>query len=214
MNAGADRLGLFMSVTESHNKANLNRTREESFADLAAIVRDDAEGHQDPLQPVLHLPLPLRGRGAGTRGARLHRAGGGARPRRWRSRWPTPPAMPRPTRCGAIFEHAHKLLGRLRFAFHGHDTYGMGVANVPRPMRRAAGSSTPPRAASAAAPSRPAPPATWRWRTWSGCSSRMGVETGVDWPKLLAAADLAAARRRARRRAARCGGCRRCASAA
>src|SRR3954449_5195524 len=27
INAGADRLGLFMSATESHNKANLNRSR-------------------------------------------------------------------------------------------------------------------------------------------------------------------------------------------
>ena len=42
--AGADRLGLFMSATESHNKANLNRTREEGFAELSAIVRGAPQG--------------------------------------------------------------------------------------------------------------------------------------------------------------------------
>ncbi|MDB5373336.1 MAG: Hydroxymethylglutaryl-CoA lyase, partial [Belnapia sp.] len=44
MAAGADRLGLFMSVTEGHNQANLNRSRADSLADLGAIVRDAPKG--------------------------------------------------------------------------------------------------------------------------------------------------------------------------
>ena len=44
MKAGADRLGLFMSVTEGHNQANLNRSRADSLADLGAIVRDAPKG--------------------------------------------------------------------------------------------------------------------------------------------------------------------------
>ena len=191
INAGADRLGLFMSVTESHNKANLNRTREESFADLAAIVRETPKGTKIRfnLSCVFHCPFE------------------GVVPEREALDWiervvALDPQMEialadttgnaAPDQVRRIFEHAHAAWGA-RFAFHGHDTYGMGVANVAAAWE--AGCRIFDAASGGIGGCPFAPGATgnvamedvvWLFR-------RMGVETGVDWAKLLVAADLAAA---------------------
>jgi hydroxymethylglutaryl-CoA lyase len=191
MNAGADRLGLFMSVTESHNKANLNRTREESFADLAAIVREAPKGTKIRfnLSCTFHCPFE------------------GVVPERDALDFiervvALDPAMEialadttgnaSPDQVRRIFAQAHKAWG-LRFAFHGHDTYGMGVANVTAAWE--AGCRIFDAASGGIGGCPFAPGATgnvamedvvWLFR-------RMGVETGVDWQKLLVAADMAAA---------------------
>ena len=191
INAGADRLGLFMSVTESHNKANLNRSREESFADLASIVRDTPAGTKIRfnLSCVFHCPFE------------------GVVPDSEALDWiervvALDPTMEialadttgnaAPDQVRRIFTHAHKAWG-LRFAYHGHDTYGMGVANVTAAWE--AGCRIFDAASGGIGGCPFAPGATgnvamedvvWLFR-------RMGVETGVDWQKLLVAADMAAA---------------------
>ena len=84
-------------------------------------------------------------------------------------------------------------LGPRALAFHGHDTYGMGVANVTAAwepaadLRRRLGRH---RRLSLRAGVRLA---TWRWRMSVWLFRRMGVETGVGLAKLLVAADMAAA---------------------
>jgi hydroxymethylglutaryl-CoA lyase len=191
MNAGADRLGFFMSVTESHNKANLNRSREDSFADLAAIVREAPKGTKIRfnLSCTFHCPFE------------------GVVPERDALDFiervvALDPAMEialadttgnaSPDQVRRIFAQAHKAWG-LRFAFHGHDTYGMGVANVTAAWE--AGCRIFDAASGGIGGCPFAPGATgnvamedvvWMFR-------RMGVETGVDWAKLLVAADMAAA---------------------
>ncbi|MBK1660194.1 hydroxymethylglutaryl-CoA lyase [Paracraurococcus ruber] len=190
MNAGADRLGLFMSATESHNMANLNRTREESFADLAAIVRETPKGTKIRfnLSCVFHCPFE------------------GVVPEQEALDWveriiALDPDMEialadttgnaAPDQVRRVFEHAHAAWGT-RFAYHGHDTYGMGLANVTAAWE--AGCRIFDAASGGIGGCPFAPGATgnvamedvvWLFR-------RMGVETGVDWAKLLVAADLAA----------------------
>jgi hydroxymethylglutaryl-CoA lyase len=190
--AGAQRLGLFMSVTESHNKANLNRTREESFADLAVIVREAAAANiaiRFNLSCVFHCPFEgvvpdakaldwierTVALDPGMEIALADTTGNAA-----------------PDQVRRLFERAHHSWG-LRFAFHGHDTYGMGVANVAAAWE--AGVQVFDSAAGGLGGCPFAPGATgnvatedvaWMFR-------RMGVETGIDWNKLLEAADLAAA---------------------
>jgi hydroxymethylglutaryl-CoA lyase len=82
--------------------------------------------------------------------------------------------------------------GSCRIAFHGHDTYGMGVANVAAAWE--AGCDVIDSAAGGLGGCPFAPGATGNVATedvaW--LFRRMGVETGIDWSKLLAAADLAA----------------------
>ncbi len=188
--SGAQRLGLFMSATEAHNRANLNRTREESFADLAAIVaeaRAAGLGIRFNLSTVFHCPFE------------------GVVPEAQALEWAARAAAldpemeialadttgnASPTQVRAVFEAARRDLGD-RFAFHGHDTYGMGVANVAAAWE--AGVRVFDSSAGGLGGCPFAPGATGNVATedvvW--LFHRMGVETGVDWQRLLAAADLA-----------------------
>jgi hydroxymethylglutaryl-CoA lyase len=188
---GAHRLGFFMSATAGHNKANLNRTREESFAELAALVRDTPEGTliRFNLSCVFHCPFD----GVVDEAEALD----------WVERIVAlDPAMEialadttgnaSPDQVGRVFRHAISTWGD-RFAFHGHDTYGMGVANVTAAWE--AGCRVFDSAAGGIGGCPFAPGATGNVATedvvWM--FHRMGVRTGVAWPRLLAAADMAAA---------------------
>lgn len=195
--AGAHRVGLFMSVTESHNKANVNRTREESFADLAGIARE-AVAHgmkvRFNLSCCFHCPFE----GVVPEADALD----------WVERvvaldpWieiatcdTTGNAAP--DQVARVVGHAVRSWpapdGTSRIAFHGHDTYGMGVANVAAAWQ--AGCTVVDSAAGGLGGCPFAPGATGNVATedvaW--LFRRMGVETGLDWAKLLVAADLAAA---------------------
>jgi len=187
---GAHRLGLFMSATESHNRANLNASREDSFAGLAALILDTPAGvalrfnlsccFHCPFEGVVPEPLVLD----------------------WVARIAElDPAIEiaicdttgnaAPDQVERVFADAIGLFGP-RFAFHGHDTYGMGVANVAAAWR--AGVRVIDSAAGGLGGCPFAPGATGNVATedvaWM--FARMGIETGLDYPALLAAADLAA----------------------
>jgi hydroxymethylglutaryl-CoA lyase len=191
MNAGADRLGLFMSVTESHNKANLNRTREESFADLAAIVREAPKGTKIRFNLSCTFHCPFEGV-VPERDALDFIERVVALDPEMEIALADTTGNASPDQVRRVFEHAHQAWGH-RFAFHGHDTYGMGIANVTAAWE--AGCRIFDAASGGIGGCPFAPGATgnvamedvvWMFR-------RMGVETGVDWAKLLVAADMAAA---------------------
>jgi hydroxymethylglutaryl-CoA lyase len=190
VNAGADRLGLFMSVTESHNKANVNRSREESFADLAAIVRETPKGTKirfnlsctfhcpfegvvperdalDFIERVIALDPDMEIALADTTGNAS------------------------PDQVRRVFEAAHAAWGT-RFAFHGHDTYGMGVANVAAAYEAGCRIFDAASGGIGGCPFAPGATGNVAMEDVVWLFQRMGVETGVDFPKLLVAADLAA----------------------
>lgn len=188
---GADRLGFFMSATAGHNKANLNRTREESFEELAKLVKDTPKGTliRFNLSCVFHCPFD------------------GIVPEAEVMPWierivALDPEMEialadttgnaSPDQVSRVFRASISRWGN-RFAFHGHDTYGMGVANVSAAWE--AGCRVFDSAAGGIGGCPFAPGATGNVATedvvWM--FGRMGVATGVDWPRLLVAADMAAA---------------------
>ncbi|MGX9962035.1 hydroxymethylglutaryl-CoA lyase [Roseomonas sp. F4] len=195
--AGAHRVGVFMSVTESHNKANVNRSRMDSFVDLSGIVGDARAAGMKVrfnLSCAFHCPFE------------------GVVPEEDALDWvervqaldqeieisicdTTGNAAPDQVR--RVFAHAIRSWpdpdGKPRFAFHGHDTYGMGVANCAAAWE--AGCRVFDSAAGGLGGCPFAPGATGNVATedvaW--LFSRMGVATGVDWPGLLEAADFAAA---------------------
>ena len=188
---GADRLGLFMSVTEGHNRANLNRTREESFAALADIVRDAPAGQKMRFNLSCTFHCPFEGEVPEAEALRwIERAVALDSGMEIALADTTGNASPEQVR--RLFERAHKEWGP-RFAFHGHDTYGMGVANVLAAYE--AGCRVIDAAAGGIGGCPFAPGATGNVATedvvWM--FTRLGVETGVDWPKLLVAADYSAA---------------------
>ncbi|MFC7538448.1 hypothetical protein ACFQU2_01920 [Siccirubricoccus deserti] len=172
MNAGADRLGLFMSATESHNKANLNRPLEDSFADLAAIVREAPKGTRIRfnLSCVFHCPFE----GVVPEAAAL------ALVERIAALDPEMEIALADTTGNAAPDQVRRLFtaaqafGGERFAYHGHDTYGMGIANVAAAWEAGCRVFDAASGGIGGCPSRRAPPAMWRWRMWSGCSSGWG----------------------------------------
>lgn len=194
--AGAHRVGLFMSVTESHNKANVNRTRAESFADLADIVREAVAAGMKVrfnLSCAFHCPFE----GVVPEQEAIDWIGRAAALDPWMEIGiADTTGNAAPDQVHRVFRHAIAAWpapdGTPRMAFHGHDTYGLGVANVAAAWE--AGCLAFDSAAGGLGGCPFAPGATgnvatedvaWMFR-------RMGVETGIDWPALLAAADLAA----------------------
>lgn len=195
--AGVHRVGLFMSVTEAHNKANVNRTRAESFSELSGIVRDATAAGMKVrfnLSCAFHCPFE------------------GVVPEQDALDWvervaALDPGMEigiadttgnaAPDQVGRVFAQAVRAWpgadGTPRLAFHGHDTYGLAVANCVAAW--AAGCLVFDSAAGGLGGCPFAPGATGNVATedvaWM--FHRMGVATGVDWPALLVAADFAAA---------------------
>jgi hydroxymethylglutaryl-CoA lyase len=195
--AGAHRVGLFMSVTESHNKANVNRSRAESFSELSGIVRDaTAAGVKVRFNLSCAFHCPFEGvvpehdaldwiERACALNARMEigvadTTGNAA-----------------PDQVRRVMAHAVRAWpgadGGPRMALHGHDTYGLGVANVSAAWE--AGCRVFDSAAGGLGGCPFAPGATGNVATedvaW--LFHRMGVGTGIAWPALLGAADFAAA---------------------
>jgi len=191
--AGARKLGLVMSATEGHNRSNLNRSVEESFADLAAIVAGMPAGGPAirwSFSCSFHCPFegvvpPARVLGLLERAVAL-------RPGLVFALADTT-GNAAPDQVRALFGEAiARFGGRARFAFHGHDTYNLGIANVAaafeagvREIDAAAGGIGGCPFAPGASGNVATEDVVWLFR-------RLGVATGVRWPALLEAADLAA----------------------
>jgi hydroxymethylglutaryl-CoA lyase len=189
---GAPRIGLFMSVTEGHNRSNVNRGVEESFADLSTLVAEigDRAKVRFNLSCAFHCPfegvvpeekaLALIARvaalGPGLEIGVADTTGNAA-----------------PDQVARVFAAAISAHPGAVFAFHGHDTYGMGLANVAAAF--AAGVRVFDAASGGIGGCPFAPGATGNVATedvaWM--FARMGVATGVNLPALLAAADAIAA---------------------
>lgn len=189
--AGADRLGFFMSVTESHNKANLNRTRMESFAELAKLVQETPKGTKIRfnLSCAFHCPFEgvvpehdaldwierAQSLDADMEVAIADTTGNAA-----------------PDQVRRVFTHAIESWGN-RFAFHGHDTYGLGLANMMAAWEAGCRVFDAGSGGIGGCPYAPGATGNTAMEDAVWMFERMGVSTGLNWPKLLEAADMAAA---------------------
>lgn len=190
MQAGADRLGFFMSVTESHNRANLNRTRMESFAELVQLVRETPKGTKIRfnLSCAFHCPFEgvvpeaealdwverAQALDAEMEVAIADTTGNAA-----------------PDQVRRVFTHAIDSWGN-RFAFHGHDTYGMGIANMLAAWEAGCRVFDAGSGGIGGCPYAPGATGNTAMEDAVWMFERMGVSTGLDWQKLLAAAEMAA----------------------
>jgi hydroxymethylglutaryl-CoA lyase len=190
MQAGADRLGFFMSVTESHNRANLNRTRMESFAELVQLVRETPKGTKIRfnLSCAFHCPFEgvvpeaealdwverAQALDAEMEVAIADTTGNAA-----------------PDQVRRVFTRAIDSWGN-RFAFHGHDTYGMGIANMLAAWEAGCRVFDAGSGGIGGCPYAPGATGNTAMEDAVWMFERMGVSTGLDWQKLLAAAEMAA----------------------
>ena len=126
--ARADELNLVMSTSETHNRANLRQSREDSFAGLASVIQwvDGKTPINISLSTSFGCPMegdvPLsevmrfaqRFADLGVRGLTICDTTG----------------MAHPAQVEAMAEAMLKAFPRLQMTFHFHNTRGMGLANV------------------------------------------------------------------------------------
>jgi hydroxymethylglutaryl-CoA lyase len=193
--AGLREVAWVISVSESHNRANVNRTVDESFrafeAAWSALGRD---------RPKLRLGLstcfdcPWQGRIPEEDVVRaVERVIASA---------PEVEIAICDTTGRAAPDHVASLFGRLvpryasdkiGFAFHGHDTYGLGVANAIEAYRQGVRMIDGAAGGLGGCPFAPGAAGNTATEDLVFAFEHMGVSTGVDLSKLLKAADRVAA---------------------
>ena len=128
LQAGAHRLGFFMSATEAHNQANLNRSLEDGVRELSTLVRETPADRKIRFNISTCFHCPFEGVVSEAAVAALVARIAALNPTMEISLCDTTgnaaPNQVRRVMAAAIAAHGD------RFAFHGHDTYGMGVANT------------------------------------------------------------------------------------
>jgi hydroxymethylglutaryl-CoA lyase len=195
--AGVREVNWVISVTESHNRANVNRSVDESLDDFATAWAAAAAG---PDKPNLRLSLstcfdcPWEGRVSEEAVVRcVERVIAAA---------PDAEIAICDTTGRAATNHVGSLFARLlaayasedvRFAFHGHDTYGLGVANAIEAYRQGVRIIDGAAGGLGGCPFAPGAAGNTASEDLVFAFEHMGVETGVDFSRLLSAADRVAA---------------------
>ena len=191
--AGATHIAFVVSVSEAHNRANVKRSPLESVDEYGRLVAQLPPGTRVRLNLATAFDCPFDGAvdPAATLALLDHLV----------------PVLPgaeialcdttgrvTPDRVGALFSAAIARFPQVTdWAFHGHDTYGLGVANVIAAC--AAGVRVIDSSAGGLGGCPFAPGATGNVATedvvWT--LGKMGWDTGIDLDALLAAAGAAAA---------------------
>jgi hydroxymethylglutaryl-CoA lyase len=192
--AGFGEICWVQSVSESHNQSNVRRSTDQSFRDFEDAWRD-----LGPKTPFLRFNLatsfdcPFEGK---TKEERVI-----AHVERALEIIDTPvefgiadtTGRAAPNHVRALFDKLVKRFqtGRVQLCFHGHDTYNLGVANAIAAYD--AGVTIIDGAASGlgGCPFAPGASGNTASEDLVFAFEHMGVTTGIDFPKLLAAADLA-----------------------
>jgi hydroxymethylglutaryl-CoA lyase len=160
---GLKHIAIFGSATETFAQRNLNRSLDEQFAMFEPTVRRAREAGLDVRAYVsMCFGDPWEGAVPVAQvvevGKRLHDLGAS------QLSLGDTIGVGTAAHVGALLAAFNDAgLPNESLAMHFHDTYGQALSNAGSPR------STPPPAGSAAAPTRRAPPATSRPRTWCGC---------------------------------------------
>src|SRR5712672_3660314 len=172
---GVHEMNFVLSVSDGHNLSNVRRSTEESIADFRRVVELCRE-RGGPNRPRVNCGL------ATSFGCTIEGDVDEDRVRRIANEIAAAGAdgiiladtvgYGQPAAIGRVFRRIIADVAPLPVAAHFHETRGLGLANVLAAFAPAARRSTPRWAGSAAAPTRPARPATSSSKTPSSCSRR------------------------------------------
>jgi hydroxymethylglutaryl-CoA lyase len=192
LDAGATHIAYVVSASEAHNENNVRRSVASSIADYREFVRDLDAGIRLRFNLATSFDCPFTGR---TEIGRVIEILGETIPAREDVEICLCDTTGRadPNHVGALFEKASRSFPAVEhWAFHGHDTYGLGVANVYSAY--SAGVRVIDAAVGGLGGCPFAPGATGNVATedvvWM--FERMGVPMGIDIEALLSVAELAA----------------------
>ncbi len=187
-----------VSVSESHNRSNVRRSVDESLADLGRVIERlrRTEGTRLRLDLGTSFDCPYEGTIGWPRvdrvlGEALEMAG----------ELPLEVALCDTTGRASPYQVAdhftrlreHHARAGLDWAFHGHDTFGMGVANALFAIHHGATAVDSACAGLGGCPFAPGATGNTATEDLLYALQGGGVTTGIDLPALLEAADLIAA---------------------
>lgn len=128
--SGASWIAYVISVSETHNQANLKRSVEASLLDYQAFVTNLSESVNVRLNVATAFDCPFEGRVDISRVFTLIERALEMRAKIEICLCDTT-GRGSPAHVAAIFDQARRQFPSVRsWAFHGHDTYGLGMANV------------------------------------------------------------------------------------
>jgi hydroxymethylglutaryl-CoA lyase len=192
--AGVRDLIFVISMTDSHNQSNVRRRTAASIDDLAALVSERDPDHQLKIRvgiaTAFHCPfdgdvdqaLVMR------HIARIVAIRPG-----FELALSDTTGMALPRDVAALSKAAIAEFGdRASFIFHGHDTAGFGIANVLAAFESGITSFDGAAGGLGGCPFAPGATGNIATEDLVYLFERLGVRTGIDLARLLAAADLAA----------------------
>ena len=191
---GVKALVYVISVSEAHNKNNVNRTVNESFADLELLktipeienthIRIDLSTCFDcPFEGLIAIEKVID---AAQRAIKI---------------FPQAEIGICDTTGKAMPNHVSELFGRLReiidfesqrWAFHGHDTYGLGLVNVIQAYHSGVRTFDASASGLGGCPFAPGAKGNIATEDLVWCLQGMGIETNIDLQNLLVACDFVA----------------------
>lgn len=129
LEAGATNLAFVLSVSEKHNQSNVRRTPTESVEQYRQLI-ESAPGIQFRVNVATAFDCPFDGPVPAKQTLELLEPLIDAAPHAEICLCDTTGRVT-PDRVGSLFTQARSKFVQLpKWAFHGHDTYGMGLANV------------------------------------------------------------------------------------
>ena len=190
--AGARALAYVLSVSDAHNRANVRRSPADSADDYARLAAALPAGARMRLNLATAFDCPFAGRIAPAAVLDLLDR--------------LVPVLPAaeiclcdttgradPAHVAALFEAAQARFPGAAFAFHAHDTYGLGTANVHAAFERGIRVFDASVAGLGGGPFAPGATGNVATEDLAWMFARRGVATGIDLAALLAVARDAAA---------------------
>jgi hydroxymethylglutaryl-CoA lyase len=193
--AGIREISWVISVSESHNRSNVRRSVDDSFRDFAA-----AWNGLGAARPKLRLGLstcfdcPWEGRVPEDAVIRAVERAIGIAPDVEIGICDTT-GRAAPDHVGGLFARLMPRYAsdRVTFAYHGHDTYGLGVTNAIEAWRQGVRVIDGAAGGLGGCPFAPGAAGNTASEDLVFAFEHMGVDTGIDFDRLLAAADRIAA---------------------
>ncbi|MDX6623105.1 MAG: hydroxymethylglutaryl-CoA lyase [Solirubrobacterales bacterium] len=181
-----DEVNLFLSASESHNRNNVNRSIEESLAELERVLdRARAAGFRCEAVVSTSFGCPYEGEVSPDRvfeiAARL-RAGGAEE-----IGFGDTTGMANPAQVRSFFERATAELPEVELTAHFHNTRGQGLANAFAALEAGCTSFESSFGELGGCPVPPGATGNIASEDLVSMFEEMGIDTGVDLAKLLAA---------------------------
>ena len=185
-----DEISVFLSASESHNRHNVNRSVEESLAGLEEVLgRSTAEGlrcegvistsfgcpYEGDVDPARVFEIATRLRDAGAAEIAFGDTTG----------------MANPAQVREFFRRAAEELPGAELTAHFHNTRGQGLANVLAALDAGIGSFESSFGELGGCPVPPGATGNIATEDLVSMLHEMGIETGIDLEKLIAAARAA-----------------------